>query len=388
MTCGWLFLTVLSGDLFGLEVGGVGDRDADGCADYALLDPSRGPAGVHWVFSGRDGALLAQADGRGSHFAHPSPPIRLGDLNGDGRAEELRSADAGTGSALLRSGVDGGVWMDLRTPRLAGLWLYDWRDAGDVDGDGTHDVALRAAPDRGLIRADRALWTFVLAGGSGRVLERVAVPRREAAHSPQAYPRYRAVRALEASTGRSSIVFTEPVIGSAGAVVHEVGDLDGDGYSDVLAAFAGHRRMNVAVPAYLRLFSGRDGGVRWSLRVRAGNSHSDDFGRRVLPVGDADGDGVTDLVFGEPGVPAGNVFLIAGESGAVLQRWNGSDPGFGEFFAPVGDVNGDGAADVAISAVDVATGSLPGTVWIVSGGDGSLLRLHDLAGTLGVSAGD
>jgi len=122
------------------------------------------------------------------------------------------------------------------------------------------------------------------------------------------------------------------------------------------------------------------------------------FGEIMHTVGDVDRDGVRDVITtaentvgGLQGV--GRVWVLSGRTGAVLLTLDDPDPqlfaGFGVSLAGLGDVNGDGIADLTVAAPfqSVFTGSgtgcgrpepngcneSQGKVYVFSGSDGRLL---------------
>ncbi|HET7224149.1 MAG TPA: protein kinase [Candidatus Eisenbacteria bacterium] len=151
------------------------------------------------------------------------------------------------------------------------------------------------------------------------------------------------------------------------------GDLDGDGYSDVV--ITGDRRDGI-VPRTGRVYV-YHGGPRFDghyAQVLRGPQVDDEFGYALCAHGDLDHDGKADLVIGAPQLkPLPAAFVYFGK--ALLDTVPDlriESPARDNQFASgldVGDFNGDGAADIAIGARwDSHDGRYAGRVMIYYGG--------------------
>ncbi len=194
--------------------------------------------------------------------------------------------------------------------------------AGDVNGDGFADIVTAA-------------------GGGGSPLVRVWQG-----------PEYDAVRGFFAY--RSSF---------NGGVFVAAGDVDGDGYAEIITgAGAGGGPL-------VKVFDGR---TRRLLDSFFAFNSSFNGGVRVA-VGDVNGDGVPDIITGAGKGGSPHVKAFDGVTGNLLQSFFAYNPSFqGGVFVAAGDVNGDGIADIitgadaggsplvkAFSVADPAVGVMP-----------------------------
>ena len=116
-----------------------------------------------------------------------------------------------------------------------------------------------------------------------------------------------------------------------------------------------------------------------------GEGTGDDFGYAVSDAGDVNNDGIPDVIVGAPnddpnGSDSGSARVFSGLDSTVLHTFDGSntDGHFGYSVSGVGDLNGDGFADVIVgSPDDDGNGTDSGAAQVYSGSDGiALLFLH------------
>src|SRR5690606_9285234 len=85
---------------------------------------------------------------------------------------------------------------------------------------------------------------------------------------------------------------------------------------------------------------------------------SDSFGIATIGPGDVDADGCADVALFDyqdrVSFPDAKVFVYSGRPGGLLHTWSPPNrpTGYGPWFARVGDVEGDGHADVCIYSDD------------------------------------
>ena len=286
-------------------------------------------------------------------FGHWVLPIP--DLSGDGLADVViaaphaRVADVARGIVVARSPKTGDEIWQHAEPQGENLG-WDLALAGDQNGDGKPDLFVGApAQDSGKV--------LLLSGSDGSVLQTYAPP----------------------ADG-----------GSFGWYVARLDDLDGDGRPDLAVggpAAAGDDGVRVGAAWILSSASGK------VLQHWTGSDRRGGFGGIVASVADIDGDGKGEVAVAAPGtedqtrtVP-GEVRIYSTRTGKELRHWTGTQPGelYGRMVVATDDLDGDGVADIAVSAPWYRRGAADqvGRVELRSGRTGEIL-----GAVLGTGLGD
>jgi hypothetical protein len=309
---------------FGTSVAALGDLDHDGFADFGVFGFTTGLPS--------DSAIL----GLGDVLVFYGGPERLTGRHDLSAAQAVLHAAPGTMS-----------------------FGYGTAAAGDVDGDGFDDILLGDSPFEGFVNAPG------LHGVGHAYLVRGGATRLEGVLD---------VSAVAATTITGSDL--------GGFQLAALGDLDGDGAGEIAVGATGGE-FRVDRTAY-HVFYGQVGGLPARLSTDTADAHllagEGTWGWVPVMGVDLDGDGVRDLVMGDSnmGDARGGVFVLHGDGtrmsgdvdlgalgttyqGATVHvpcphtsDWDGrenctSDEYVGAWVS-TGDLDGDGLADVLVSA--------------------------------------
>jgi hypothetical protein len=333
---------------FGISVASAGDVNGDGYSDmivgadmYDAPDLCNGRAYLY--LGGPDGLATNPSwvvDGP-QYFAFLGVSVAsAGDVNGDGYSDVVvgvyRATDTQPeeGLAYLYLGSPQGLSTEpawIGKSGQAGAWYgYTIAGAGDVNGDGYADVITGAAdydtsaPDGGRV--------YVYYG------------------SPMGLPAEPSWK-IDCSQAYAKL----------GVWVSGAGDVNGDGYSDVLASayqYDNGQTDEGRVYLYLGSATGLMATPAWTTE---GNQAYCQYGYPANSAGDVNGDGYSDVIVGapwydSPGLDGGKVYLyLGGPAGlSTTPDWTATSgqtmARFGITACSAGDVNHDGRSDVLVGA--------------------------------------
>jgi glycerol uptake facilitator-like aquaporin len=215
-----------------------------------------------------------------------------GDVNGDGYADVIVGEEGDTMAYIYLGGPAGTSTSPATTlgPSYAGGFFGgSVAGAGDVNGDGYADVIVGEPLDPGLpLMHGRA---YVYLGGPG-------------------------------GTSTSPATTLGPSLHSFGASVASAGDVNGDGYADVI--------VGEPDDAMAYVYLGGSAGTSISPATTLGPSFTgDDFGLSVAGAGDVNGDGYADVIVGE--YVDGRAYLYLGGAGSTSTQPATTLVGNGDF---------------------------------------------------------
>lgn len=242
-------------DDFGASVGGAGDINGDGHDDFLVAAPGINAVGSVFVLSGLDASVLYRFDG--------PPQSRFGfsvsggeDLNGDAVPDVIvgapfQSNNSNPGAVLVYSGADGSSLHVIPGIQQFEDFGASVSHAGDVNDDGFGDFIVGASLHDGLGNSTGRAQVF--SGTDGSTLFEISAQ-------------------LELS--------------SLGFEVSAAGDVNGDGFDDVMTLSA----------STVRVHSGLGGAL---LHTFSANPPSAAFGRALASAGDFNSDGFDDILIGD-----------------------------------------------------------------------------------------
>jgi hypothetical protein len=359
----------------GYTVAPAGDVNGDGFGDILVGAPWEDN---QFVDEGRAHLYLGSAQGppaASTRYYYPNQAGAVaslslssaGDVNGDGYSDFIVGVPLWNTATLADAGkvmvYHGGsnlpflptYELSSPTPAVGQQFGRALAPAGDVNGDGYDDVIVGTHfHAEGGFSNRGAAWVFH-GGPSG----------------------------LAAAPARTWIGAAED--GRFGEIVSPAGDVDGDGFADLLVGAPGASVgmvRNGAAHLYLGSASGAAASPDTTI---AGTEPEESCGMGLANAGDTNGDGYADVLVGSPGFGdnVGRCRLVqggpSGLSGGIFVANSESAPGesFGRIVATLGDLDADGFADFGITSRYVSGGGR-GRVVVYRGGRNGVAYVGDL----------
>jgi len=342
----------------GFKSAAAADTDGDGCAELGLAvveEPTYEDAagdyhskyGIGIMSGNTSGQVVFEEEARAfvhGEWDHDTFVVASGDLDGDGAATDwlIGARDAAYGNS-----TPGAVYWfpDLsrgefeESDAAAAIWGEEERGAlfaydiavGDTNGDGPDDVAI----------------SYSVTAGKGYEFGVVLV------QGPL-------VGDMIASEADASIEADELASAIGCQEMSAEADLGGDGINDLAVpdyGWAGRGRVSIFTGPVEGLYS--TDGADASLVEPACNNAS--AGRALSCGGDVDGDGYSDVLVGAPNSETnGRTYLVLGPVEGTQSLWDAAGIfDNGETYACLGmavsitqDLDGDGHADPAMGAIN------------------------------------
>ena len=386
-----------AGDNAGWSVGGIQDLNNDGFVDLLVTARNADPNGLinagkaYVVFGKTDGGLVSLTSlsaGNGGFAINGEIPgnqtgqqfsqeiSAAGDFNGDNIPDLILGEPTisnGAGKTYIIFGKSDpldttAVNLSNISQGIGGFALLgetggnatgnSVSDAGDVNGDGLADLII-GAPNTAIGSASGAGKAYVVYGTTN--------------------PSSINLTAVAAGIGGFAIN-GEFALDNSGASVRGAGDVNGDGFADVIVgarfndsngrsnngkSYVVFGGPNVSTINLSSVAAGGGGGF-----ALVGLNSNDRSGTSVSNAGDVNGDGLADVIVSSPGASAngitssGKAYVIFGrtESGVVnLSSIEAGNGGFvingaaandyaGDTVRSAGDINGDGFDDLVVGA--------------------------------------
>jgi hypothetical protein len=334
--------------LIGYSVAGAGDVNGDGYDDTIigayLYDNGQSDEGAVFLYLGSSNgnnivySVILESNLHNAAFG--KSVASAGDINDDGYGDVIIGAPYYTNGEIYEgaayiyygsmNGLDKNTYTILQSNQ-ANAWMgRSAASAGDVNGDGYGDVVVGAeAFDNGQFNEG---VVFIYHGSANGII-----------------PQF--VLRLESDQQTAYMGYS----------VSGAGDVNGDGYDDVVVG-APYYIKGQTPEGRAFVYYGSSNGINVLSRLTLEENQAEsEFGWSVSKAGDINGDGYADVVVGAPGYDKdlqneGAAFVYNGSAAGLnsnftmILKGNQSESRFASSLSGAGDVNGDGYSDIIVGA--------------------------------------
>lgn len=315
----------------GSSVAAAGDFDGDGVGDLLIGAPGDGEISVH------SGATLDSLWSAKGGYLFGSAVLGDVDLDGDGQSEVMASRPIVKGVVRIYGGAHGTMLRYVVAPEEDEKFGASLCHGGDIDGDGTPEIVIGAPA------------MYPTGGSKGRIYY-------------YSYAKDAIVRVL---------VLVDPAEWGLGLAVANVGDVDGDGKTDLAATY----RTLTGIGGGVRIYSGTTG---IALRDIPAPEGAVEFGASLAGLGPLTSGGHPRIAIGAPDedMGTGAVYRYDLVTGEWIDRFVGLPMSeFGHALA-ASDPATTGGSRVFIVGAPSSKPSLssPGRVFVYDDVSGTLLH--------------
>ena len=323
--------------LFGWHASAAGDLNADSYPDFLISERTEingYSTGSVYAYSGQTGALLYQFDGEHSSEDFGAHTAAAGDVNKDGFDDIIvgainhRVEGSPVGALKVYSGKDGSLLYKKTGSQFLSYYGNVVAGMGDINNDGYDDFAASASTHK--IDNIKVGLIEVFSGKTGDLLHRFQ--------------------------GNETHL-------RLGEKFANAGDLNNDGYPDILAS------TYISDPSQdgpVVIFSGFDGSQLTVKTEATLPVDKVDFGKALSTAGDVNNDGYDDYLISAPKhLNRGVTFVYSGKDHSKLfeLKYGKTSAEFGSSVTSADDINQDGYADIAVAALkDGFTNTTKGSI--------------------------
>ena len=324
----------LANNNFGYSVSTAGDVNGDGFGDVIVgaigHNSSTGKVYIYFGGTAMDNTADITILGGATSDQFGRSVSTAGDVNSDGFSDVIIGAQAYstyTGRAYIYYGgesMNTTVDVTITGETTNNYFGNSVKTAGDVNGDGYSDVIVGAYGNN-----SNTGKAYIYFGGS---------PMNNSADV--------------SITGETTSAYF-------GLSVSTTGDINGDGYSDVVIGSPNIFSLTGRIYVY---FGGAPMNNTADLTI-TGESATINYGYSVSGAGDLNGDGYSDMIAGAYffGGSTGKTYIYLGSTSPdsipdAIMNGETSSSNFGQSVSNAGDVNGDGYSDLVVGALLYSSG--------------------------------
>jgi len=343
-------------DLFGSSITGIGDFDGDGVLDMMVGaegddDGGQQTGAVYLIYLKSDGTVksfqkISSTKGGFTGNLHDfassfgSSVTNIGDLNGDGVKDIAVGAFQDDETGIEKGAVwiiflnnDGTVKAHSKIPFTGGTYeSRDWfgravTNLGDLDGDRINDLAVGVERHNdGGSGAGAIYILFMNTDGSVKLKQKISD-----------------------SEGNFDVYLDGGF--NFGSAITSLGDIDGDGITDIAVGASGETNNGSPTGAVYILFLEKNGTVK-SYEKISGQTEpfkfllkgDDNFGHSLTNIGDLDGDGINEMVVGarrddDGGFQRGAIWIIFLNKDGTVKSYQKISSLFGNFTGKISDLD-------------------------------------------------